>query len=117
MTYNILTYFIYLPIISIIIIRVGWLLYKNGEIFLLHLYKQDTRIVKPINNLLLTGYYLTNIGYAIITVATWEIVNNLSELLATLSQHLGTIISGLAVLHYNNLLCLKYLIKSKLLKQ
>nr|WP_321228163.1 hypothetical protein [uncultured Psychroserpens sp.] len=113
MNYNILTYCIYLPIIAVIMVKVGWMFYTHGEIFLLHLYKQDETIVKPINNLLLIGYYLTNLGYAIITLAYWEKVNNLTEMLSTLSEHLGIIIIGLAVLHYNNVLCLNYLVKSK----
>ncbi|WP_204346349.1 hypothetical protein [Psychroserpens algicola] len=117
MNYNILTYGIYLPIIALIMIKVGWMFYTHGEVFLLHLYKQDNTIVKPINNLLLIGYYLTNLGYAIITLAYWDKVHNLTEMLNTLSEHLGNIIIGLAVLHYNNVLCLNYLVKSKKVNQ
>jgi hypothetical protein len=98
-------------------VKVGWLFYTNGEVFLLHLYKQDETIVKPINNLLLIGYYLTNLGYAIITVTYWEHIQSIPEILSTLSAHLGIIIIGLAVLHYNNVLCLNYLVKSKRILQ
>lgn len=116
MNYNILTYCIYLPIIAVIMVKVGWMFYTHGEIFLLHLFHNDQTVVKPINNLLLIGYYLVNIGYAIITIAFWETVDTLPQILNTLSEHLGIIIIGLAVLHYNNVLCLNYLVKSKRIK-
>jgi len=112
MNYNILTYCIYLPIIAVIMVKVGWMFYTHGEVFLLHLFQSDQTAVKPINNLLLTGYYLVNIGYAIITIAYWETIASIPQIFNTLGEHLGAIIIGLAVLHYNNVLCLNYLVKS-----
>ncbi len=117
MNYNIITYCIYIPIIFFIMIRVGWLFYSYGEVYLLHLFHQKKSIVKNINNLLLTGYYLLNLGYAIVTISYWEKVNSFSEAVNSISCHLGIIIIGLAILHYNNILCLTYLVKSKTLKQ
>lgn len=117
MNYNIISYIIYLPIIFFIMIYVGWLFHKHGELFLLNLFQNNTTIVKSINNLLLIGYYLVNLGYAIITIAYWEIITTIPEMLNALSHHLGIIIIGLAVLHYNNVICLNYLVKSKPLKQ
>ena len=98
-------------------IYVGWLFYSHGEKFLLNLFHNNKLLVKSINNLLLIGYYLVNLGYAIISIAYWEIIHTIPEMLNALSYHLGTIIIGLAVLHYNNVLCLTYLVKSKSLKQ
>jgi hypothetical protein len=70
-------------------------------------------MVEPITNLLLVGYYLTNIEYTISTVIYREHVQIIPETLSTLSEHLGIIIIDLAVLHDNNVRCLNYLIKSK----
>ena len=117
MNYNILAYAIYLPIIAVIMVKVGWLFYTHGELFLLNLFQQDQSIVKPINNLLLIGYYLLNLGYAIITIAYWEKIDTVQDIFNTLSYHLGIIIIGLSILHYNNVLCLTYLVKSKTIKQ
>ncbi|WP_336126935.1 hypothetical protein [Mesoflavibacter sp. CH_XMU1422-2] len=52
MNVNIITYCIYLPIIVFITVRIGWICYKNGELFLINLF-EDIAIVKSINNLLL----------------------------------------------------------------
>lgn len=117
MNYNLVTYSIYIPIIFFIMIKIGWLFYKHGEIFLLNLFEHNMSLVKSINNILLIGYYLLNLGYAIISIAYWELINSISGIINTLSNHLGIIIIGLAVLHYNNVLCLTYLVKSKTLKQ
>jgi len=116
MNYNIISYLIYIPTIGFIMIYVGWLFYKHGELFLLHLF-QNEALVKSINNLLLIGYYLVNLGYGIVTIAFWKTIHSIPEMLNALSYHIGIIIMGLAILHYNNVLCLNYLIKSKSLKQ
>ncbi|RZN82613.1 MAG: hypothetical protein EVB11_07800 [Winogradskyella sp.] len=117
MNYNIITYCIYLPIISFIMVKIGWLFYKNGEVFLLNLFSNNIDFVKSINNLLLIGYYLTNIGYAIITIAYWENINSTVEMINSLSYTIGKIILLLAIMHYNNIFWLKYLNKSKLINQ
>ncbi|WP_299336019.1 hypothetical protein [uncultured Psychroserpens sp.] len=117
MSYNILTYTIYLPIIAVIMVKVGWRFYTHGEVFLMHVFQHNTPLVKSINNLLLIGYYLVNLGYGIITLAYWETVESIPQMLNTLSEHLGIIIIGLSLLHYNNVLVLNYLVKSKTLKQ
>ena len=117
MNYNILAYCIFIPIIFYKIIKVGWLFYSHGEIFLLNLFQQKKSIVKNINNILLMGYYRINLGYAIITISYWEKINSFSETINSITYHLGIIIIGLALLHYNNIICLTYIIKSKNLKQ
>lgn len=115
MNYNVITYCIYLPIISFIMVKVGWLFYKNGEVFLLNLFNNNQELVRSINNLLLIGYYLTNIGYAIITISYWDNVNSVYEMVNSLSHTIGKITLLLALLHYNNIFWLKQLNKSKIL--
>ena len=114
MNYNILTYCIYLPIISLIMIKIGWLLYNNGKIFLVRLFNNKNSLVDQVNKLLLVGFYFVNIGYAIYTIAYWELVTNTVEIVYSLSNHLGIMILSLAILHYNNLFWLNYKSKLKL---
>lgn len=112
MNYNLLTYSIYLPIVLWITIKVGWLFYKNGEIFLLEIFDGND-IAKTINKMLLMGYYLVNIGCSLAVIAFWERVENSVDLVDTLSSVLGKIIVFLALLHYNNIIILKYLATKK----
>lgn len=115
MNYNILTYSIYLPIIFFIMIKIGWLFYKHGEVYLIYLFQQNNNLVKSLNQILLIGYYLINLGYAIYSIAYWEHVNSTTQLINTLSYHLGIIIIGLAIMHYNNVFWLTFFVKSKTL--
>ena len=117
MNYNLITYTIYLPIICFIMIRIGWLFYKNGEIFLLTIFNNDITLSKSINNLLLTGYYLINIGYAIVTIAYWQPLINVLESINSLSTTIGKIILLLSILHFNNVFWLKHITKSNYIKQ
>jgi len=96
-------------------IKVGWLFYTYGEIYLLHLYQHNTELVTSINNILLIGYYLLNLGYAIITIAYWENLSSVLEVISSISDHLAIIIIGLAIMHYNNIIILNYLVKIKIL--
>ena len=116
MNYNIIIYTIYLPIIFYITFKIGWMFYKNGEIFLLNIFK-DKVLVKNINNLLLIGYYLINLGYAVITISFWDKMNNEIDMINALTYTIGKIIIILAILHYNNVFWLTYITKSNFIKQ
>lgn len=117
MNYNILSYIIYIPLIFFITTKVGWMFYKNGELFLINIFEINLVLVKNVNNLLITGYYLVNLGYSILTISYWDKIDNTIELINVLSNTLGKIVVLLALLHYNNIFWLKYLTKSKILKQ
>ncbi|WP_179008744.1 hypothetical protein [Winogradskyella forsetii] len=98
-------------------LKVGWLFYKNGDVFLSHLFNQNKPLVTSINKLLLIGYYLLNIGYAILTIAYWEHLENAIDMINSLSITIGRIVILLAIMHYNNIVILKYVTKQKLLNQ
>jgi len=117
MNNNIVVYSIYLPLVSFIMIKIGWLFYKHGEIFLLYIFNHNTNLVKSINTILLVGYYLVNLGYAIITIAYWESIETLNDAVSSITHTLGKIIIILALLHYNNVFWLTFITKSKILKQ
>ena len=110
-----MAYPIFLIIICFITVRVGWLFYSNGEIYLIKLTKNES-LAKSINTILLTGYYLVNIGYAIVSISYWDQLLSLIDMLNSLTHHLGLIIGMLALLHYNNVFVLNYLINFKSLK-
>lgn len=109
MNFNIISYIIYLPIIFFITIKVGWILYKSGEVFLCDLFKNDEETAQSLNKLLLIGYYLINLGAATITIAFWDAVYNSTQMIAALSDVLGKTILALAILHYNNIFWIKFL--------
>lgn len=109
MSYNVYAYLIYLPIIFWITFRVGWLFYKHGEIYILDLFKGDKVLTKSVNNILLTGYYLINLGYATYTLRYWDTIETIPEIMSRVANNTGTIILALALMHYFNLAAIVWL--------
>lgn len=112
MSLNLIAYSIYLLITLVIIIKVGSMCYHNGNIFIANLIPNDTEYGLRINNLLLTGYYLLNIGYAVITLSNWSTISSLTQMLEIISYHTAIIICVLATLHYFNLFWITKFIKN-----
>ena len=72
MNHNIIGYLIYLTITILIIVRVGKICYKNGNVYVSELIPNHTDLCHKINQVLLLGYYLLNIGYCSMTLISWE---------------------------------------------
>ena len=105
MTYNTLSYIIYAPIAIYITVVVGYQCYKNGLVYVLSVFK-DKKVSESINKILLVGYYLTNIGYAIMIIKRWEKIENIIKMINVLSENLASIVMILALLHYLNVITL-----------
>lgn len=103
MNLNILTYCIYLSAMSYIIFVVGKICYTNGNIFVSALIPGHEDLCYRINRMLLIGYYLVNIGYVAMTLASWTDVENPVEIVETVSAKMSVIIALLCILHYFNI--------------
>ncbi|TCC86926.1 hypothetical protein EZ428_22230 [Pedobacter frigiditerrae] len=106
MNYNITAYSIFIIIIVFIIVVVGKICYRNGNIFVAELIPDHLELCQQINKTLLVGYYLVNIGYATMTLADWETINSLNQLVEVIAIKISIIISILSVLHYLNIIIL-----------
>jgi hypothetical protein len=102
MNYNILSYIIYLAGTLFVILWVGGTLYRNGKPFLLMCLDGDQSLAAAINKMLITGYYLLNIGYAIITLKIWEKISTPLEFVNVLAYKLGLIVLILGIMHFIN---------------
>ncbi|MFT6746573.1 MAG: hypothetical protein ACJAZ2_000914 [Glaciecola sp.] len=103
MNYNLLSYLLYLMITVFITVYVGWILYKDGWLHLKLIFEKEEELALKVNQLLLTGYYLLNIGYAVFSISIWPTVENLTQALTIVGQRSGSIILLLGVMHYFNL--------------
>ncbi len=121
MTFNSSGYILFLIFIFFITIWVGWVFYKNGEVYLKMMLPNDVHLVMSINRLLLLGYYLLNLGYATVTITSWPTILSSGELAFVLCQNAGIIILFLALMHYFNLtwilLYSKHIAKKKRIKE
>jgi len=100
---NITAYIIYLLITYLITVRVGFIFYRNGRLYILDLLKNDVALTDAINRILLIGYYLVNLGYAALMISTWTTVTDWTSLLLTTTVMTGKIVLTLALMHYFNM--------------
>jgi hypothetical protein len=109
---NIIAYIVYLTVTVITTVFVGKHLHKNGYHLIFDLFENE-RFTTTVNNLLLTGYYLVNIGYIAITIDAFHEISSLDLLFSRLAQRIGIIFLILGSLHYNNILILHLLSRRK----
>ena len=103
MNFNIIAYGIFMIIVAYIIIVVGRICYRNGNIYVLSLMRGHEDLCTRINKVLLMGYYLVNIGYAAMMLISWQTITTLPMLVETTMMKTAVIISILSVLHYTNI--------------
>ena len=103
MNLTILCYSIYLPVTIIITVWVATTLFKNGHVFLHDIFHGNDLMAASVNRLLLVGFYLINIGYAVLVLSITQQVDNYQSVFEVLSQKLGFIILVLGGMHFFNM--------------
>jgi uncharacterized BrkB/YihY/UPF0761 family membrane protein len=98
-----MTYSFYLAITICITIWVARTLFKNGKVFLVDIFHGNRELADSVNNLLLVGFYLVNIGYAVYTLRVTTSISNFQEVIEILSLKIGIIILILGAMHFFNL--------------
>lgn len=109
--FNIISYLIYLAITFYITIIVGWKVYKLGFIYLKNMIHNHS-ICQAINNLLLIGYYLVNLGFSAICLRNWQHIDNISMMFSSVASKIGFILLILGSLHFINITII-YIINKK----
>jgi hypothetical protein len=94
-------------------IRVGNSLHRHGRPWIISLIG-DEQLSDRINDLLLLGYRLVNIGYLLITLMTGGLIfTSIATIIEFLSIKLGMILMLLAGLHFQNIFLLVLFSKLK----
>ena len=106
MNYTVLAYLIYLPVSILLTVWVARTLFSHGKIFLLDIFQQNESISESVNKLLLVGFYLVNVGYAVYTLTIVEAIGNPQIVIEILSVKIGWIILVLGAMHFMNLFIL-----------
>ncbi len=99
----ILLYSFYLGITICLTIWVAHTLFRNGKLFLVDIFHGNKELAQAVNNLLLVGFYLVNIGYAVYTLKIWETPANGRQVIELLSLKIGAIILILGGMHFLNM--------------
>ena len=103
MNLNIIGYVIYLLITTFIIIKVGKICYRNGNIYVAQLIPEHEDLCQKTNQVLLIGYYLLNLGYCAMTLISWDKIISNSQLVEVISIKTAIIVCIIAMLHYFNI--------------
>ncbi|NHN27876.1 hypothetical protein FIA58_019535 [Flavobacterium jejuense] len=111
MNLNIIGYLIYFSITFFIIIKVGKICYDNGNIYVFQLIPDHEALCQRINQMLLLGYYLLNIGYCAMTIISWQKITTLPYLIELIASKSAIIIVTIALMHYLNIFLLTTYIK------
>lgn len=100
---NALALSLYLLITGYITIYVGRVLFTNGRHFLLQMFMEQAALTDSVNRILLTGYYLVNLGYVSIMLTRGAPVVTVNDLFASLGTSVGRILLTLGLLHFINI--------------
>ncbi|WP_436794474.1 hypothetical protein [Actinospongicola halichondriae] len=95
---------VYLVYSAVAVGLVVWLartLFNNGAVFLEDVF-DDARLAAAVNRLLVTGFYMANLGYAAVLLRADE-VDGAVEALEVLANKLGVLLLTLAAVHFANL--------------
>ncbi|WP_437778381.1 hypothetical protein [Sorangium sp. So ce1097] len=77
-------------------------LFKNGAVFLEDVFAENPRMADAVNRLLVVGFYLVNLGYALLILKA-DRSATVAEGIEVLSSKLGLLLLSLAVMHFGNL--------------
>lgn len=100
---HVLAYSIYLAVTIALTVFVGRTLFRNGRIFLRDIFHGNLELAESVDKLLLVGYYLVNIGYAVRAMIISININDNRQLMEVLSQKIGVIVLILGAMHFFNL--------------
>jgi hypothetical protein len=99
----VLAYGIYLPITLLLTIYVSNSLFKNGRIFMIDIFKGREEIADATNHLFKVGFYLLNIGFALLQLHIDYDIPDTRNLLEVLSYKIGWFSIYLGVMLFLNL--------------
>jgi hypothetical protein len=94
-------YLLYLAVSVGLTVWVATTLARNGLVFLADVFA-DEKLARAVNQLLVMGFYLLNLGYVTFTMRSGAQVQNASDALETLSTKIGLVLLVLGLLHFCN---------------
>lgn len=97
------TYIIYLILVSLITIFVARTLSKNGAVFLVDGFGGDKALADSINHLLVVGFYLINLGFALLQLDSHRSIETVDRAVVFLSSKIGFVMVVVGVMHFFNL--------------
>ncbi len=117
MDLNVWAHLAYLGISITSTIWVARTLQRNGRVFLRELVLGTPEIADAVNNLLVVGFYLINLGYVALALRYGERAGDGAAAIEAVSSQVGLVLLVLGVMHFVNLGIFSKLRKRALLER
>lgn len=102
MDLNVLTYLIYLALALPLTLWVARALHRYGEVFLLDVFEGNDDLAHAVNQLLVIGFYLLNLGYVALFMTSHAKVDTTRKVFEVLSTKVGGVALVIGVVHFGN---------------
>jgi hypothetical protein len=100
---NFTAYLIYLPVVIFLTWYVAHVLFKNSKVFMIDIFSGKTDIATSTNKLFETGFYLLNLGFALVVMEIAKTIVDGQSMLETLSSKIGGFCIYLGIMLFFNL--------------
>ncbi len=100
---NFIAYIIYLPVVIVLTWYVAHILFKNGKTFMEDIFHGKTDIAHSTNKLFETGFYLLNLGFALVIMEVSKEIYDNRDMLEILSTKIGGFSIYLGIMLFFNL--------------
>ena len=102
-SFNFAAYLIYLPIVISLTWYVAYVLFKNSKTFMLDIFHGKEEIATSTNTLFKTGFYLLNLGFALVIMEIAAEILDGQTMLEILSYKIGGFSIYLGIMLFFNL--------------
>ena len=99
----IVSHIIYSTVSIGLTIWVGRTLFKNGQIFLVDAFHGNQDMANAVNQLLIVGFYLLNMGFVALFLRFGPRAETATEVFEFTSTKLGVVLLALGAIHYFNM--------------
>jgi len=99
-------YLSYLAISVALTIWVAKTLHRTGRVFLLDAFHGNASLADSVNQLLVVGFYLINVGYIALALKTTDPLANLRQVIELESGKIGVVLLILGAMHFFNMFVL-----------
>ncbi len=99
----IIAYSIYLPVTIGLTYYVARVLFRNGKVFMLDIFRGREEIATSTNKLFQVGFYLLNIGFALLTLKSKGLIASTQGVFEVLSEKIGGFSIYLGIMLFMNL--------------
>ena len=99
----ILIYALYGTIAVVLVVWLARTLFANGSVFLEDVFTERPAMANAVNRLLVIGFYMLNLGYALLLLPGGNRPDTNLEASELLIRKLGILLASLGVIHFINM--------------